>query len=71
MYSKLKTDRVCEDEFSKTFEEYIVSSAVYSDDTYKKKLFTYDEYKALPTVVKTALKDGYNKTAIDGESVKN
>lgn len=71
MYHKLRMDRVCEDEFSRSFEDRVVTSAVFTDDTYKKNMFKLDEYRMLPTVIKTKLRDAYNNLAVDGESVKN
>lgn len=68
---KLRTDQVCEDKFSEIFEEHVVAASVFSDDRYKNKMFSIEQYRELPTEVRQQLRDAYNNMSIAPDDVKN
>jgi hypothetical protein len=71
MYKKHRADRVCEDEFTRAFEEFVVAASVYSDEKYRNRAFTVVEYRQLPTKVKEYLRTEYNTLSMQMDDVKN
>lgn len=71
MYARIRTDRVCEEAFNNTFEDRVISQAVFIDEDYTKNAFTYEEYKSLPSVVKAAFRRTYDELSVSTEDIKN
>lgn len=71
MARKNRTDQVCEELFSSMFEEYVVAQSVYSDDKYKNKTFTLEQFKELPNEVRVKLRNAYNDITISPDQIKN
>jgi len=66
-----RTDQVCEERFSEVFQEYVVAAAIYTDDKYKTRMFTVEQYRQLPTEVKERLRDAYNNMSVSPDQIKN
>jgi hypothetical protein len=71
MAQKLRTDQICEDKFSEIFEERVVAASVYTDDKYKTRMFTLEQYRELPTEIRQQLRDAYNGMSITPDNIKN
>lgn len=70
-YARHRTDRVCENVFSQEFQDRLVAASIYSSDTYKTRMFTYEEYRDLPGEVRTVLEDAYKGMVITPDDLKN
>jgi len=68
---KLRTDQICEDKFTEVFEEQVVAASIYTDDKYKTRMFTIEQYRELPTEVRQQLRDAYNNMSIAPDDIKN
>lgn len=71
MARKHTTDYACEQRFTEVFEDRVVASSIYSDDKYKARTFTVEQYQELPSELKTLLRNAYNNITIDPDSLKN
>lgn len=71
MYTRYRTDRVCEDVFNSYFEDALVAASVYSDEEYKTRTFTREEFLQLPNDVKMVFKDAYKSINIESDDLKN
>jgi hypothetical protein len=70
-YAKYRTDRVCLDVFNRTFEDHLVAGSIYSDENYKERSFTFDEFRSLPNDVREVFRDAYVSMSIDPDTIKN
>jgi hypothetical protein len=68
---KYRVDQACEQEYSDAFEDHVVSASIYTDDKYKTRLFTLEQYKELPSELKLLLRNAYNNITIDPDTLKN
>lgn len=68
---RYRTDAICEEFFTGVFEEYIVSSSIYTDEKYREKQFTLEQFKNLPIALRSKLVDAYRNLAITSDDVKN
>jgi hypothetical protein len=68
---RYRTDAVCEDHFQQVFEDHVVSASLYKDEKYKDRAFTVQQFKQLPSSVKTRLVNAYNDLAVSADDVKN
>lgn len=66
-----RIDQVCEERFSAIFEDYVVAASIYTNDTYKTKMFTPEQYKELPSEIRQKLRDAYNNMSVSPEQIKN
>ncbi len=72
MARRHQTDMVCEQEFTKSFEDYIVAHSLYTDDKYKTRLFdSVDAYKELPSDMRDTLAVKYQELTVSADDVKN
>ena len=68
---RYRSDRICEDLFTREFEDRILAASVYADAEYKARAFTYDQYRELPAEVKTVLRNAYNGMNLTSDDLKN
>lgn len=68
---KYRTDQACEQRFTEVFEATVVCASIYTDDKYKTRMFTVDQYQELPSELKLLLRNSYNNINIDPDSLKN
>lgn len=71
MCRKVRVDDACEQCFTETFENQVVCASVYTDDKYKTRMFTLEQYMELPHELRTKLRNAYNTITIDPDSLKN
>lgn len=71
MARNARVDQICQDLFSTLFEEYVVAASVYTDDKYKTRAFTLEQYKMLPRAIKQKFLDAYNNMTIPADDIKN
>lgn len=71
MTMRHQTDRVCEELFTKEFEDRVLIHAIFSDKDYKKRAFTLEEFRDLPIEIKRKLRDEYDTITIGGDDLKN
>jgi len=69
-WKKGVTDKVCSDEFTAIFEDYLVASGTYLDEGFNVRAFTYEQYRSLPSDVKQSLRDTYDNISMDTEDLK-
>ncbi len=69
-YTKYKTDRISEEVFNRTFEDYIVASSIYKDPEYKQRAFTFEEFCSLPNDVKMVFKEAYGTIMLEPDELK-
>lgn len=70
-YRRIQVDRVCEDVFTNEFEDYVLSASLYTDESFKKRAFTLEEFKELPSDARLFFRSSYNKIAMSYEELKN
>lgn len=70
VYKRLKTERVCEDTFNREFEDRIMTYSIYTDKDHKKPAFTIDEYRNLPSNIKTELQEEYGSISLGSDELK-
>jgi hypothetical protein len=68
---RYRTDTLCEELFSAVFEEYIVAASIYTDEKYKERMFSLEQFKNLPMALRVKLIDAYRNLNITAEDVKN
>ena len=66
-----RVDQICEEKFSSVFEDYVVANSIYTDDKYKTRMFTLEQYKELPSDIRLKLRDAYNSLSVSPEQIKN
>jgi hypothetical protein len=71
IYKKERTDKVCEDAFTEAFEFYVLAHSLYLDEACKRRAFTLEEFRDIPTGVKGHVRDTYNALSISSDSLKN
>jgi len=71
LVQRYEIDARCNAVYTDYFETYIVSASIYKDPQYKERMFTVDDYKELPTEVKSLLYNTYNTLNISAEDIKN
>lgn len=70
-YWRVQTDRVCEDLFSSEFEDYILAASLFLDEGFKKRAFTLEEFKELPSDARAFFRQSYNAVAMTYDELKN
>lgn len=68
---KYRVDEICDELFSKEFEDYVIAASIYTDSGYKNRAFTLQEYKELPSEIKKEFYDAYNNMNVGAEDLKN
>jgi len=72
LYRRHRTDGVCEERFTEEFEDRVFAASLYTDDTYKKRLFSsVDEYRQLPVDVRAKVREEYDTITLTQEDIKN
>jgi len=69
-WKKNATDKVCEDEFTSIFEDYIVSQGTYVDEGFQERAFSFEDYRALPSEIKGQLREAYNNITLNSDEIK-
>ena len=69
--SKYQVDLACENLFTQEFEKNVVANSIYSDDKFKNKMFTVEQYSELPSDLKRKLRDAYDNISIPADELKN
>lgn len=70
-YRRIQTDKVCENVFSTEFEDYVLAASIFTDEHFKKRAFSLDEFKELPLEVKLFFRQSYNAIAMSYDELKN
>ena len=72
MAERHQTDIICEQVFTDSFEDYVVTHSLYTDDKYKTRLFAdITDFRQLPLDIRTILRAEYQKLTIGAEDLKN
>lgn len=69
-YKRSKTERVCEDLYSREFEDRIMTYSIFADKDHKNPAFTLDEYRNLPSNIKTLLQEEYSTLSLGVDDLK-